>query len=75
MTIKLEKEIYSLSESLEIISGHFKGWSSKYKLSAIFQYHPKYEVIKQGSGQRTRFFIRREKLRELIRDIERGQIM
>ena len=74
MEINLDKEIYSLKESLEIISNHFRGWTSKYKLAAIFQYHRKYQVIKQGRGQRTRFFIKREKLQELINDIESGDL-
>ena len=72
--INLDKEIYSLRDSYEILSKHFKGWTHKPKLREIFKFYPKYEVIKIGQGVGVRYFIKREKFQELIKDIESGEL-
>jgi hypothetical protein len=72
--IELHQELYSLNDTRDILSKAFKGWSSKYKISAVFQYHPEYEVIKMGEGQGLRYFIKKEKLAQFMEDIEAGKI-
>lgn len=70
--IQLDKKYYSLNDSHAIVSQHFKGWSSKYKLSAVFQNHPKYEVEKLNG--RSGYIITREKLYRLLGDIENKKL-
>ena len=72
--INLDQELYSLQDTLEILSKHFKGWTYKPKLREVFKFYPKYEVIKLGQGHGMRYFIKREKLQELIKDIENGEL-
>ena len=72
--INLDQELYSLKDTLEILSKNFKGWSDKPKLREVFKFYPKYEVIKIGQGHGTRYFIKREKLQELIDDIKSGEL-
>ena len=74
MKINLDKEIYSLQDTLEILSTHFKGWAYKPKLREIFKFYPKYKVIKIGHGHGMRYFIKREDLQKLIKDIESGEL-
>ena len=74
MKINLDRELYSLKDALEILSKHFEGWKGKPKLREVFKFYPKYEVIKMGQGHGMRYYIKREKLEELIKDIESGQL-
>ncbi len=74
MKINLEQELYSLQDTLDILSKHFKGWAYKPKLREIFKFYPKYKVIKIGQGHGMRYFIKREDLQKLIKDIESGEL-
>lgn len=74
MKINLDQELYSLKDTREILVKHFKGWTFNAKLREVFKFYPKYEVIKIGQGQGMRYFIKREKLQELIKDIENGEL-
>jgi len=74
MKINLDRELYSLKDALEILSKHFEGWKAKAKLREVFKFYPKYEVIKYGQGHGMRYYIKREKFQELIKDIENGEL-
>ena len=73
--INLDQEVYSLKDSVEILSKHFKGWSYKEKLREVFKFHKKYEVTQMGGqGRSKRYIIKQEKLQELINDIKSGEL-
>ena len=74
MKINLGQELYSLQDTLAILSKHFKGWAYKPKLREVFKFYLKYEVIKIGRGHGMRYFIKRENLQKLINDIESGEL-
>ena len=72
--IILDQELYSLKDTLKILSENFENWKDKPKLREVFKFYPKYEVIKIGHGHGMRYFIKREKLQELIDDIKSGEL-